>query len=214
MMKRIMMSATAVTALLTAMTASAVAPGFYMGLMLGPATNGASDQQAQTVGAGTTLVTPRSKQFATRLYLGNQVGKYAGFELGLDHVTKIKYDTKNVQTCGSPNASVKAIDFLGKGILPVSSSFDVYGKVGVGYMYTTTAGSLNPDPTKACGKSQHEGFVRPIIGVGASYDITQNWVTDFALTRLMVGGTIKTVDEATVGISYHFVDTYCGQFLC
>lgn len=214
MIKRIIVSAATVSTLTIAMGVSAVAPGFYMGLMLGPATNTASEQQAQTVGSGTTLVTPRTKQFGTRLYLGNKMSQYAGYELGIDYITKINFDTKNVTTCGSPSASMRAFDFLGKGTLPIGSAFDVFGKAGVGYMYTTTSGSLNPDPTRSCGRSKHQGQVRPIFAVGASYDLTQNWVSDLTWTRYMVGGTIKNIDAYSIGISYHFVDTYCGQFLC
>ena len=51
------------------MNAYAVAPGLYMGLMTGPATNSASDQPAQLKNsAATTLVTP-SKINSVRVYL-------------------------------------------------------------------------------------------------------------------------------------------------
>lgn len=214
MIKRMIISAVAATSFLATMTASAVAPGFYMGLMLGPASNTSGDQQAQKVGGGTTLVTARSGQFATRLFLGNKLNQYAGYELGIDYLTKIKYDSKGVNTCNGPNASMRAFDVLVKGTLPLGSSFDVFGRAGAGYMYTTTSGSLNPDQSKSCGASKHEGMVRPIVGIGASYDLTQNWVADLSWTRFMVGGTIQNMDAYSVGITYHFVDTYCGQFLC
>lgn len=215
MIKRLIISTVSVATVTAAMTASAVAPGFYMGVMLGPASNTSGNQQAQkATGGGTTVVTPRTKQFGTRLYLGNKIGQYAGYEVGFDYFTKINYDSKNVATCGGPNASAKGIDVVAKGIIPVSSSFDVFGKAGAAYMYTTTSGSLNPDSTKSCGASKHEGQVRPVVAIGGSYDLTQNWVADLTWTRFMVGGTIQNIDAYSIGVSYHFVDTYCGQFLC
>ena len=46
----------------------AVAPGFYMGLMTGPATNNGGEQQAQVQGsATTTTATPKSTQIGTRI---------------------------------------------------------------------------------------------------------------------------------------------------
>lgn len=204
---------TTTAALIAAFNVYAVAPGFYMGLMLGPASNTGSTTQAQKVGGGTTIVTPSTKQFGTRVLLGYKLNQYAGYEFGLDYFTKIKYDSKDVPTCNTPSATLKAFDFLAKGTVPMGS-FDVFGKAGAGFMYDTTSGSLNPDSTKSCGKSQRQTRVRPVLGIGASYDFTQNWVMDLSWTRYLVGGTIKNMDHYAVGVSYHFVDTYCGQFLC
>lgn len=213
-MKRLIITITAMTTTIATLSAYAVAPGFYMGLMLGPATNGSGDVQAQKQGGGTTLATPRSSQFGTRIYMGNKMNDYVGLELGLDYFTKIKYDSKNVETCNSPNATVKVVDFLVKGDYSLGTYFDVFGKAGAGYVYDTTSGSLNPDPSKACGVTKRDGHVRPILAVGGSYDLNQNWLFDLTWTHILVGGTIKSVDHIAIGVTYHFVDIYCGQFLC
>jgi hypothetical protein len=55
---------------------------------------------------------------------------------------------------------------------------------------------------------------RPLIGIGVSYDLSQNWVADFSGTRVTKGSGILSADFFSLGISYHVVDEYCGQFLC
>jgi hypothetical protein len=39
-------------------------------------------------------------------------------------------------------------------------------------------------------------------------------VSDISFTRVNGGGNIQTADMIAISFSYHFVDTYCGQFLC
>ena len=39
-------------------------------------------------------------------------------------------------------------------------------------------------------------------------------VVDVSFNRVMAGGIAKNVDFYALGLSYHFVDVYCGQFLC
>jgi opacity protein-like surface antigen len=53
-----------------------------------------------------------------------------------------------------------------------------------------------------------------MYGVGVSYDVTQNWVVDFAYTTFTGGSGIQGADLMALGVSYHFVDLMCGQFLC
>jgi opacity protein-like surface antigen len=213
MYRRILKQIVVFTAGCFAINTYAVAPGFYMGLMLGPATNNSGNQQAQTTFNTTTLATPKSNQFGTRAYMGYQLNHYAAFEGGIDYFTGVKYDTKNVPTCSSVQARVRGFDIVGKGSLPVYS-FDIYGKAGVAFIYQTYSGALNPDTNNACGDSTHQTKFSPTVSIGGSYAFNQNWVTDISWNRIQVGGVIKSVDFFGLGISYHFVDKYCGQFLC
>lgn len=208
------------------MNTYAVGPGFYFGLMGGPATNDGSTVQAQVPSPPgstmtlTTPATPKSNQFGSRLFIGYQLNKYAGFEGGLNYFTGIKYDTKNVPTCSSAQARVRNLDGSVKGIMPFGNWFDVYGRAGVAVVYQATSGALNPggyNPITGeveCGKSTYLTKFRPTIALGASYALTQSWVIDAAWNRIMVGGIVKNVDFFGLGFSYHFVDRYCGQFLC
>jgi opacity protein-like surface antigen len=212
-----------------AINAHAVGNGFYMGLMMGPATNNGGIVQAQVFNPNLmpgqniplTPASPKSSQFGSSVYMGYQFSTYAAFEGGFTYYSSVHYDTKGVQTCSGTDARVRDIHLLGKGIFPLGNYFDVFGKAGVAVTYTTTSGSFNPEFGVApdgklitCGKNTHNNKFSPAYGVGASYNINQSWVTDASWTRTQVGGVLNSVDLYALGISYHFVDRYCGQFLC
>jgi hypothetical protein len=196
-----------------AISANAVAPGFYMGIMTGPATNSGGTQYVQAFSGGLTQANPKSTQWGTRVFMGNKLNKYASIEGGLDYFTGVQYDTKDVATCSGTQVRIRGFDLVGKGDYGISS-FDVYGKGGLALIYQTVSGDINSDLTQPCGKSMYTTKFRPTISVGASYDLNQNWVVDFSLNRILTGGPIGNADMYTIGISYHFVDKYCGQFLC
>jgi opacity protein-like surface antigen len=194
----------------------AVAPGFYVGLMEGPATNSAGTQQAQVSATTTTPATAKSNQWGSRIYMGYKINQYAGVEGGLNYFSTIRYDTKEVNTCSSVTARVRDFDVVGKADYPLGS-VDLFGKAGVAITYLTTSGALNPgsDPNNSsCGKSQYTTKYNPTFSVGASYDLSQNWVADLSWNRTSVGSAVGNVDFFALGISYHFVNIYCGQFLC
>jgi opacity protein-like surface antigen len=194
--------------------AYAVAPGLYMGLVVGPATNGAGDVQAQVEGAATTtLAKPKASQFGTRILVGYKINQYVGSEFGLNYFSTIRYDTQDVDTCSSTNARVQDFDASIKANIPLRS-FEVFGRAGVAAAYQTSSGALNPNLNATCGESQNVVKIVPTIAVGVGYDLSQNWVIDLSATRVMVSGKIGTMDLYGLGISYHFVDIYCGQFLC
>lgn len=214
MCRRIITSLITIIAASFALNTQAVGPGFYMGLMMGPATNDGGTQQAQTGPFTTTPATPKSNQFGSRVFMGYQMNNYFAFEGGLNYFTGIKYDTKNVNTCSSVQARIRSFDVLGKGIFPFGEAFDVYGKAGVALVYQTLSGALNPMFGSQCGKTTYSTKFRPAASIGASYAFNQNWVIDISWNRTMVGSVVKNVDFFGVGLSYHFVDKYCGQFLC
>lgn len=196
----------------------AMGSGLYIGLMAGPATNGASNQQAQVLGPATTpptttLATPKSQQFGSRLMMGYMVSEYVGMEGGLTYFSSIDYDTGDVQTCSSTNARVRDFEFMGKGVFPFRQ-MSVYGKAGVAIAYQATSGAFNPDSKDVCGKSSYITKYVPAYSAGVGYDLTQNWVVDLSANTVSVGGKIGSMTTYALGIAYHFVDVYCGQFLC
>lgn len=222
----------------------AVGPGFYLGLMFGGASNDGKPEPVQlkvfpnVTGIGpvyrppvqTVLGKPRSNQYGTRFFLGYKMNKYAGFESGFTFFTAINYtlDLATVQAgnnpfnppmlpyeaCSSTNVRVGAWDFVGRGSIPFGDWFEVYGKAGGAITYLKVSGDLSPDATRDCGRSSESARVRPTVSLGANASLTQNWVIDASWTRLMVGGIINNVDYYALGFAYHFVDRYCGQFLC
>lgn len=212
MSKRILKNLTA-AALCFGMNAYAVAPGFYFGLSTGPATNSGGTQYAQVMNDGLTPVTPKSTQWGTRLLIGNKLNQIASIEFGLDYFTGVQYDTKDVQTCSGTQVRIRGFDLVGKAEASFYT-FDVYGKAGPSLIYQTLSGDLNPDFSMPCGKSVYTTKVRPTIAIGASYDMTQNWLFNVDYTRIMTNGPVGNADMFTIGFTYHFVNIYCGQFLC
>jgi OOP family OmpA-OmpF porin len=199
------------------LNAYAVSPGLYMGLMFGPATNNGKEERAQLLATPTltTPVNPKSQQFGSRIFLGYKASQYFGVEGGLTYFSTIKYVPKgDVQTCGVTNSRVQDFDFVGKGTIPLGKSFDVFAKAGAAMVYQTTSGALSPNLNQSCGESTNETHVRPTFGIGASYDLSQSWVTDLSVTNVQVGGKVGSMTMFAIGLSYHIVDVYCGQFLC
>jgi opacity protein-like surface antigen len=215
MQKRIIKSVALTAVLLAATQAYAVAPGFYIGAMAGPATNNGSDVKVQVQGSPTTAIaTPKSSQFASRFLLGYQATNYVGIEGGLTFISQIKYDTGNATACGGTDASVRDIDVLAKGIVPFNDLFDVYAKAGPALVYQNTSNAMNPKLSQSCGKSQFVTKVRPTISLGASYTMSQNVVLDASYNLIMAGNPVNNISYFGLGITYHIVDVYCGQFLC
>lgn len=146
------------------------------------------------------------------------------------------------QACSDARVRVRDIDVVGKFALPIQW-FDVFVKAGVALTYQTISGSLNPPQTVVtncnpcnvttpggnpsspcacntvqtstlCGASTYRTKYDPIFTIGASYDLSQSAVVDISYTRLITGGPANGIDFIAVGISYHIVDVFCGQFLC
>src|SRR3990167_3561003 len=192
-------------------SAYAVAPGFYMGLAAGPATNNGGTQQIQANNTGTTTpANPRSNQVGTQLFMGYDFNQYVGAEGGLDYFSTIRYKTAaGATTCSTASAQVRGFDVLGKGMLPIKM-VNLYGKAGAAIMYFSKSADFNP----TCAKTSNKIIYPPMFSVGASYDLSQNWVADVSWSRIMVGNIVSSIDFYALGISYHFVDKFCGQFLC
>lgn len=202
------------------MNAYAVAPGFYMGLQAGPATNGGKNELAQveTPPPTTTTVKPSSTQFGTRLFLGYKNNQYIGSEYGFNYFSTVRYNTKDSTgsasvTCSGTNVRVYDFDVTLKANVPLKN-FEVFGRAGVAATYQNTAGAFDINPNSSCGQSKNQFKFVPTFSVGAGYDLSQNWVGDISWTRVAVSGKLSYMDFYGLGISYHFVDTYCGQFLC
>ena len=220
----------------------AVSPGFYLGFMTGPATNSAKTTNA-VVSPGTqdplqfTPVDPKETQWGTAVYLGYKINEYVGPELGVNFFTNVSFTSKNdVKTAGGTSAHVRDLYLVIRGSVPVGSAFEVFGKIGPAFEYISTSGGLNqpivqcklepalPGQTNAqrpCSsqnvtrfQTKYQSKISTFIGIGASWAMSQNWVADISVNSLPVGNVIKNVTWVAFGVSYHFVDTYCGQFLC
>lgn len=200
----------------TATTVYATAPGFYLGAMVGPSNIHAKtmDIEINDIPPIFETVKPTSTGFGERAFAGYQLNPYAGFEMGFTHYGSAEYKVQSF--CNNPLLRENAIDVVGKLMFPFSTSgFDVFGKGGFAVVRSSQSSSLTSSTLSDCGgNNANTTSVRPTASLGASYDITQAWVADLSYNHIFGGSGIQNVDFVALGISYHFVDLYCGQFLC
>jgi hypothetical protein len=201
---------------ISAMTANvyAVGPGFYMGIGAGPATTTGGNQIINVANppgppGAKTLAKPKSTQFGSGVFLGYKINQYAGFEGGFSFFSKVKYTSKLPAQSGT-SARVRTAGMNVKGYFPIGNGpFSLFGKVGAAATYLTYSGALS-----SSGKNQYKSKVSPTFAIGAGYDLNQSWLLELSANRVLVGSVVGNVDWFELGISYHFVDRYCGQFLC
>ncbi len=193
--------------------------GFYLGAAVGQTNthNAPLNVQTGTVPA-TVLTTPNNTGMGERLFAGYNINQYAAFEGGFIHYADSTYKPSITTSCGgNPTIRTNSFDIEGKGMFPIiPNAVNLFAKGGLAIITASQSGSLAPLPTGGpCdGKNQNTTKVRPMIGVGASYDFSQNWVGELGFSRVMSGSGIPNADFIGLGISYHFVDKMCGQFLC
>lgn len=157
----------------------------------------------------TTTTQPSNTGMGERLFMGYNFNPYFALEGGYTHYAPSTFN--NVpNTVNNPTIRENGVDFVGKGTYPImKSGIGIFAKAGLSMMRVSYAGSLN-----ASGKGSTTNSARPIIGLGASYDLNQHWVTDLSWTRVLSGGSVKAADFIALGIAYHITAEQCGQFLC
>jgi OOP family OmpA-OmpF porin len=207
----------------TASSAFAVASGWYLSGQVGQTNIHAKRATIQTSGLqsnGATLpptetVTPSSTGAGERVAVGYNFNQYIGVESGYMHYGAATYNVQGA--CNNPQVRQSGFDVLGRGAYPImDSKFTAVGKAGFTYIRQSGSGSLaGTTVLSGCnGHTTTTNSFRPTLGVGVGYDITQNWVADLLVTRVLSGGGVQMSNFVSVGISYHWVDQYCGQFLC
>jgi opacity protein-like surface antigen len=198
--------------------AYAIGNGFYLGFILGPATVNGKTEMVPVEGTDTQIeIEPKRHQFAGGVLLGNQINQFAAIEGGLTYFSKIRYNTSDSSYKTNASINLVAINVVGKAMLPFYM-FTVYGKAGAAATYSTepinfTASSTG-DSSELSSDTKRKLKYAPVAALGASYDLNQNWLVDLSYIFMSVGGKVGRVNMLGLSFSYHFVDKYCGQFLC
>lgn len=213
MQKRKLNSLALIVAASYSMTAFAVAPGIYLGLSTGAVKLSDNTVQVQTFGKATTPATPDKNQWGARGFLGYKINDYAALEVGFSYISIIRYSTKGVNTCKPVNVRNRNGDVSGK-LTYTMGPLNVFARAGVAISYVLTSGAFHIPPDGDCGKHETDHWYRPVYGVGVGYDLSPNWVVDVNWIRYQTGNVLKNVNLFSIGIAYHFVNIYCGQFLC
>ncbi|MFZ0219517.1 MAG: outer membrane beta-barrel protein [Candidatus Aquirickettsiella sp.] len=215
MLKKVLSTTLAISAL-GAMAAHAAAPGVYVTGQLGYANNN-MEIQTETQTHNIIPINGVSKSnFAGRVAVGYQFNQNFAVEAGYfrtaqKRLTLAYFDqySNQIETGGKLKYSQRAIDLVAKGILPVNSNLNLYGKLGVAYL--TTHGSFNSASSASDDFSYNlENVAKrkwaPEAAIGVSYDITPNVAVDTSWTHIQPLGNNKpgNIDFIAVGLSYNF----------
>lgn len=193
----------------------AIGPGFYLGAQAGATNLNNTTQTVQTgvASPATQSIKPGNTGIGERFFIGVGINKYAAAELGYTHYAPSTYKTSPSTIVNTPAIRENGVDLVGKAMYPIQN-FAVFAKLGAIEVSKSYSGSLQPISPTASRLASTNTF-HPLIGLGVSYEITQNWVADLSWTRALKGGSgFQNADFIALGISYHFVDLFCGQFLC
>lgn len=137
--------------------------------------------------------------------------------------------------------SLQAVDFLLKLSLPFYDLFDIYGKIGGAFIHTKTEGRIevgglnnitytgNPHIGYSAStfngkRSRSQNTASPAIAIGGEYFFTPSISVNASWNSILIN--LKSNNNTTqnkinnnlnyfaIGLTYHMVDRYCGQFLC
>lgn len=195
----------------------ATGQGGYFGLMVGQS-NLNGQNQTEAVPGGTLTLKPNGSGIGTRLFAGYNLNQYAAFEGGFTYYSSMNYKlteqtaTQTTDVSNTLKTRAASFELLGKGMIPFADTgFGAFAKLGGAYFVTKTTGKVENFSIK----SQSSSVFRPVVAIGVSYDMTQNWVADLSYTSIRYSNSqIKNPSFIALGISYHLLDPVCGQFLC
>jgi OmpA-OmpF porin, OOP family len=225
MLKKLVYSSMTATALFAATLAHATAlPGVYVNAQIGYANTHMSNQtNFAKFGSQAFIPFNANKKnlsnngLAGRIALGYQFNQNFAIEAGylqLSHneVTGVTELTPEPLLAGKVKLQQHAVDLLAKGIIPINSKFNVYGKLGVAYLTTNINGkfmmpegqSSTVDLNNYTQIDRHT--LAPEAAIGISYDLTPQVSLDTSWTHIQPIGHIKpgNIDFFVMGLGYNF----------
>lgn len=159
---------------LAAVPASEFDPGLYVGIQAGYGVSGWDRVQ------GSEAAVSQAKNIAGRLLIGYDFTKYWATEFGYTYFGK-KAEIKTGSVIRG-DIRTQAFDLVAKGKIPVMDEFDMYGKVGVGYLMSK--GLQHTGNTLFAKDKQNN--IAGVVGAGAEYYFMPNLWMDLSWTRFMV----------------------------
>lgn len=153
-----------------------------------------------------------------RVFAGYNFNQTFGIEAGVSRYAKSTYKGSSLGNLNSSiEYSMNAIDLVGKAYLPLNNGINLYALGGVarvsskvnyknGFVPLVNGMNAPKNGEKTYNK------LRPIYGVGASYDIPQsNFTTNLEYSHIQGSGNVKTSASAipsanmlTLNVAYNF----------
>ncbi len=182
------------------MAANATTPGVYVEGQVGYANTG--KHFVKPFPSSRKVSSKYKGSLAGRLAIGYQFSPNWAVEMGYLQLAQQKADV-NTQ---SVTLNQHAFDVVGKGILPVTSKFDVYAKAGMAYLVNNLKGNEISGGQKSIVNPLAKHSWAPEAGIGASYNITPNVFVYTSWTHIQPIGHNRpnNIDFVSVGVGYNF----------
>lgn len=210
MFKKVLTTTVLGVSVLGAMAANAAAPGLYVTGQLGYSDNNMKIVTQDDIPNNDIS----STGLAGRVAIGYQFNQNFALETGYMRIGQKKATLVDVKPkwgkdliyTGNLSYDQSAIDLVAKGIYPVSTNLNLYGKIGVAYL-TTSANFDSSDPhfDLMLNNIAKRKFA-PEAAVGISYDITSNVSLDTSWTHIHTIGRNQpgSINFIAMGLGYNF----------
>lgn len=177
-----------VSSLMIVSVANAATPGAYAGIGLGASNINASLKNLSPLTVKTT-----SGGIGGKLFGGYNFNQYFGLEGNVATYAPTKNTVSMLGTnIGTAKYTMQAVSLVGKAYLPIQQDFNVYALGGISEVYSavkTTVIGQNVGTTKT-----HK--LRPVYGVGASYDVNSHVNAGLEFSRIQGSGNINNSVKA------------------
>lgn len=209
--------------LLTSAAAYAATPGTYAGLGLGAGKQDTAKLNLSNPYGITFGQNVSNTGLAGRIFAGYNFDNNFGIEAGITQYTNAdtKFTGNNLvsgELSGSAEYQMTTFDLIGKAYLPLSETgFNVYGLGGISLVHSkttvkATAKNSSINYAESIKQSKSQDNIRPVLGLGASYDIPQTQLTTSWEYKHTFGkGNVKnsinaipSADLVTLNLGYNF----------
>lgn len=205
MFKKVLTTSVLGVSALGAMLAHAAAPGVYVTGQIGYANNNMKLNTADKIKDNNIA----ASSLAGRAAIGYQFNQNFALEAGYfraaqKHTTLVDTDKSGKLVSTKLGLDQNAIDFVAKGIFPVNTNLNLYGKLGVAYL--TTDFDKATFNNRAISTLIAKRKLAPEAAIGVSYDLTPNVSIDSSWTHIQTIGKNRpgNIDFVALGLGYNF----------
>lgn len=171
------------------------ANGFYLGGELGVA-----GWQPATGSSFSSSITPFT--VFLRPFVGYRFNDYVGLESGFYDLANDDNSANYSGNLGADSYRLYVIDLAGKFIHSFSNGISVFGKVGLAYTHQSVFNQTFTYSDPSVDSSVNR--ILPEVGVGLSYNFTQNFATELSYTHLQGVDPIGRIEIIGLGLFYTF----------
>lgn len=178
----------------------AVTSGFYLGAAVGATDTNYKKSAFDNPNTGATIANGiiDNSGFGYRGLFGYKFNKNWAAELGYTNFDRTK--GRGLNYTGGPLNQTgyideHAVDLTAKGILPVAQKILLYAKLGAAYLFTNTKVENI--------FSKNRSGIKPWLGAGISFDITNHFAFDASYNRIQSSGKIKSPEFLALGFYWY-----------